>query len=532
MGRYVNPNVRKFQMSLNSEIYVDKTGLIEKTNELFDTEKRYICLSRPRRFGKTMAANMLAAYYGRKNDAKALFEDLKISEQNSFIEHLNQYDVIMLNIQEFLSSTQSVDEMLDKIQKKITKEFKKEHPEISYDDENDFIQVMYDTYEATERPFVILIDEWDCLFREYKDDVDAQKKYLDFLRLWLKDQSYVGLAYMTGILPIKKYGSHSALNMFEEYSMTEPSQFLEYFGFKTSEVEELALTYGADIDEIKKWYNGYFVDLGNPIYNPKSVTSCLMRKNFSSYWNKTETYEALKDYIKLDYDGLKNKITIMISGQDIIINPNKFTNDMTTFNSADDVLTLLVHLGYLTYNFKRNTVRIPNEEVKGEFINSIEDIAGWETVISAIENSEQLLQAIWDRNTNVITEFIQKAHEQNTSILEYNDENSLSCILALALYSAKNYYTIIRELPTGKGYADLVFIPQRNHQDKPAMIIELKWDESAKGAIAQIQEKNYPSALESYRDNLLLIGINYDKKTKTYDCIANSIIESKSTLPR
>jgi len=519
MGRHVNPGIRKFQISLNSEIYVDKSNLIAKTNALIDTQQRFICISRPRRFGKTMAAEMLAAYYGCGNDASALFEDLTISQHPTYHEHLNKHDVIMINMQVFLSKINVVEEMLNELQRKITKELQKAYPEIEYEEPDDFTQVMYDTYDATERPFVILIDEWDCLFREYKDDVESQKKYLDFLRLWLKDQEYVGLAYMTGILPIKKYGTHSALNMFNEFSMTRPYHFLDYFGFKNSEVEELSQAYNMDFDVIKKWYNGYFVDRDQPIYNPRSVKSCLLNKEFDNYWTDTETYEALKDYIKLNFDGLKNKIAQMISGYDITINPHKFTNDMTTFNSVDDVLTLLIHLGYLTYNFEQATVRIPNEEVKGEFINSIEDLDDWSSVVNTIQKSHQLLQAIWNKEADVVAEAVQKVHEQNTSILEYNDENSLSCALSLALYAATDYYTIIRELPAGKGYADLVFIPRKKHQDKPAMVVELKWNKEAEGAIAQIKKKNYPSTLEEYQNNLLLVGINYEKKEKIYDCV-------------
>ena len=546
MGQYINPGIDKFRKSLNSEIYVDKTNLIKKTNAVFDSEDQFICISRPRRFGKTMAANMLATYYGIGEDASCLFKDLDITNHPSFEAHLNKYNVIMVNMQEFLSQSDTAVGMLIYLRAQLIEELQKIRKTIlaktlqplrlkirkslqNDDDYNNkknntkvFMKLMKDTYRKTKIPFVILIDEWDCIFRASKFNDDDHEIYLDFLRLWLKDQSYVGLAYMTGILPIKKYGNHSALNMFEEYSMTDPSQFLDYFGFKEDEVKELTIKYKSDMSEMEKWYNGYFVDLGTPIYNPKSVTSSLKRGRFSSYWNRTETYEALKDYILMDFDGLNDKITQMISGYNVTVNPNKFTNDMNTFNSADDVLTLLVHLGYLTYNFEKSKVRIPNEEVKGEFINSIEDLAEWEFVVAAIQKSYQLLQAIWNKEASVVAACVQMVHEQNTSILKYNDENSLSCIISLAMYSANNYYTVIRELPAGKGYSDLVFIPRKNHLDKPAMIVELKWNQTASGAISQIKKKNYLSALESYQGNLLLVGINYDKETKDHECIIES----------
>jgi len=371
MGKYVNPGTDNFQMSLNSEIYVDKSNLLIKTNALFRTKQRFICISRPRRFGKTMATEMLAAYYGKDENASEVFKNLAITKHHSYEQHLNKYNVLMVNMQEFLSKKKSAQPMIELLQSKIEKELRKAYPELDYDDIDDFIDLMKEVYLASKRPFVILIDEWDCLFREYKNNVNEQKIYLDFLRLWLKDQAYVGLAYMTGILPIKKFGSHSALNMFEEYSMTKPRKFLNYFGFTESEVLALTQKQGVDFNEVRRWYNGYFVDLGTPLYNPKSVISCLMDKEFANYWNKTETYEALKNYIMLDHDGLKDKIIRMLAGDSVSIETEAFANDMTTFETEDDVLTLLVHLGYLTYNFEAKTVRIPNEEIKQEFLTSI-----------------------------------------------------------------------------------------------------------------------------------------------------------------
>ena len=549
MEYYVNPKLDNFQMSLNSEIFIDKSNLIAKTNAVMRTRQRFVCISRPRRFGKTMAAEMLAAYYGRGEDASKLFNDLDIANHSSYEKHLNKYNVIMINMQEFLSQTDNAIDMLELLRAQVIEELRNSKRSFltkkfhslrlklgSQQNNNDykdkksknknnikiFIRLMKDTYRKTKLPFVILIDEWDCVFRARKLNADDHEIYLDFLRLWFKDQPYIGLAYMTGILPIKKYGDHSAVNMFREYSMTRPGRFLDYFGFKEEEVIELTSVYKMDMNEMEKWYNGYFADLGTPIYNPTSVSECLENKIFSSYWNNTETYEALKNYIVMDFDGLNNTIMQMISGYDVAVNPNKFTNDMFTFNSADDVLTLLIHLGYLSYNIKENTIRIPNEEVKSEFINCIEDLNDWGTVVNAIQKSNQLLHAIWNKEENIVAASVQEVHEQNTSILKYNDENSLSCVISLALYSANNYYTVIRELPTGKGYSDLVFIPRNNHPDKPAMVVELKWNKTVGGAISQIKEKNYLSALESYQGNLLLVGINYDKETKDHECIIES----------
>ena len=239
--------------------------------------------------------------------------------------------------------------------------------------------------------------------------------------------------------------------------------------------------------------------------------------DFDSYWTKTETYEALKKYIQMDMYNLKELVTRLIAGSSIEINPDKFQNDMTTFASADDVLTLLVHLGYLTYDFDTCTVHIPNQEVQKEFINCIED-GGWEPVMDAIRKSEELLAATIRGEEETVARMIENAHQENTSILAYNDENSLACVIALAYYSAKENYAVYREFAGGKGFADICFIPRKIHADKPAVVLELKWDKNAKGAISQIKEKDYVDALKDYHGNLLLAGINYDKKTKKHSC--------------
>ena len=301
MGSYLNPENALFKMAVNSQIFVDKSMLIDVTNRYLNTMQRFICVSRPRRFGKSVAADMLAAYYDRSVDSFALFEHLEISSQKSYGIHLNQYDVIKLNMQEFLSGTKNVDEMLERIQKFLIFDLLDAYHQVRFRDEKSLIQVMKDVYSHTGHPFVILIDEWDCLFREYKHSEEAQKKYLDFLRAWLKDQSYVALAYMTGILPVKKYGSHSALNMFTEYSMTEPGDMAPYFGFTKDEVQTLCETYQMNYEEARAWYDGYGLiqhskdgDICYSMYSPKSVVEAMLRHKFGTYWNQTETYEALK----------------------------------------------------------------------------------------------------------------------------------------------------------------------------------------------------------------------------------------------
>ena len=460
---------------------------------------------------------MLAAYYGMGEDASHLFQGLEISKDESYDRHLNQYHCLLINVQDFLSISTTIEEMLRTLQKKVSKELMKSFPDFDFEGELSLIDVMDDIFYATKKPFVILIDEWDCIFRVFKEDFEAQKKYLDFLRLWLKDKAYVGLAYMTGILPIKKYGTHSALNMFWEYSMIQPSQFMSFFGFTSDEVQALVKDSQLNFSEIQGWYNGYFLESGRPIFNPTSVIQAIGRSEIANYWNETESFEALKDYIRLDYGGLKEKITCMIAGETVRVNTSTFSNDMTTLSSEEDVLTLLIHLGYLSYNDLEREVRIPNEEVRQVFAASVKSL-NWDGVASALQESETLLKSVWAGNEDAVAKRIQKIHEKNTSILQYNNENSLAAVLNLAFFTAMEYYVCYRELPTGKGFADLVYLPRKKHADKPALIVELKWNQSSETALSQIKSKNYPVALEDYYDNLLLIGIIYNKTQKTYEC--------------
>lgn len=284
-------------------------------------------------------------------------------------------------------------------------------------------------------------------------------------------------------------------------------------GFTEMEVEDLCMKYDMDYEKMREWYDGYHITKSLSTFSPRSVVASITRKNFGDYWSATETYEALKVYIDMNYDGLKDDVIQLLAGKDIYVNTNKFQNDMTTFKSKDDVLTLLIHLGYLGYNSEDRTVYIPNKEVESSFISSIED-SSWNETTRALLNSRELLEATWQKDEEAVARYIEEAH-LDTSILTYNNENALSYTISIAYIYARNHYTIIREMPAGKGYADMVFIPK---SDKKAMIVELKWDKEANTALNQIKEKKYPKVLEKYKDNLLIVGITYDVKTKKYIC--------------
>ena len=512
MGIYLNPTNQNFYEAVNKEIYVDKSLLIQHIEYLRNKINKYICVSRPRRFGKSTDANMLVAYYSKGCDSHHIFDSLKISQTDYYLEHLNQHHVIHINMQSFLSNTHNIDKMIQLLTIRILNELKQEYS-VTFFDETNLSLSLEDIYVSTKDQFIFIIDEWDCIFREYVQDKEAQKQYLDFLRNLLKDHPYVELAYMTGILPIKKYGTHSGLNMFEEISMLNATPLESFMGFTEQEVYDLCLKYNMDYNEMKQWYDGYRMSNDISVYNHRSVVYALMDRKYENYWTSTETYEALQVYIDMNFDDLKDNIVQLLSGESIDVNTSKFQNDMTTFKSKDDVLTLLIHLGYLGYNSSNHTCYIPNKEVSTSFIDSIED-SNWEETTKALLNSRELLEATWKQDEEAVARYIEEAH-LNTSILTYNNENTLAYTLLLAYISARDYYTMIREMTTGKGFADVVLIPYR---DKPAMIIELKWNQEVKTAIDQIKEKKYPKGLEKYKDNLLIVGISYDKKTKKHTC--------------
>ena len=516
MGNYLNPGNEKFRRMIQSEIYVDKTGMIKYTNSVLDTAQNYVCVSRPRRFGKSMAANMLTAYYSRGCNSKELFGKFEIAKDKDFEKYLNQYNTIFLNMQEFLSRSHNVEELIERVKKLVIRDLKMEYPEVDYFDDTDLIECMQDIYAQMQYPFVVIIDEWDCIFREFKNDKEAQEKYLDFLRDLIKDKSYIHLAYMTGILPIKKYGTHSALNMFDEFSMIDPGPLASYVGFTEAEVKKLCEEYHMELSEIRNWYDGYSFEEVSSVYSPKSVVSCMRLGKLGNYWNQTETFEALQIYIDMNFEGLRDDILSMLAGEEVPVNTGSFTNDMTTFRTEDDVLTLLIHLGYLGYHYSARSVFIPNDEIRAEYVNAV-SVSDWGEVSKALKNSADTLQAIWQGREKQVAEGIRQAHFE-TSHTQYNDENALSYTISLALYAARNFYTVHRELSGGKGFADLVFIPRKRFADKPALVVELKWNKDAVGAIAQIKEREYCQSLEEYHGNLLLVGVNYDKKTQEHSC--------------
>lgn len=416
MGIYLNPGNDGFKRALRSKIYVDKTGLLEYTNSVLETEQCYICVSRPRRFGKSITAEMLVSYYDRSCDSREMFRNLKISGYPDFEDHLNHYDVIHVDINSFRHrrNTETGEEVsaleaVGLFHSEIIKELRDAYGDILQEKDMDLPEALTKIGKSTGTKFVIVIDEWDTIFREDKHDEKAQKAYINLLRGLFKDSTskfFIALGYLTGILPIKKYGTESALNNFDEFTMIHAEPLTEYVGFTEKEVKALYREYNMDFDEAQKWYDGYTFDEETHIYNPKSVVDSIRRKKITSYWSRTETYESLKSYINMNFDGLKDSVVQMLAGSRCKVNTETFENDMTSFASRDDLLTVLIHLGYLAYDSTSEEVYIPNEEIRAAFANAVQK-CGWTPVIDAIKASEKLLQDTWEMNEDAVAKGIE-----------------------------------------------------------------------------------------------------------------------------
>ena len=515
MGIYLKLGNQSFQAILKSE-FVDKSDIISEFNSRIDTINKLVCISRPRRFGKSLLAKMLCAYYDNSCDSKELFKNLKIASSPDFETYLNRYPVIYLDMTWFVSTCPDINNIISFIQEKISAEIKEEMPDASGNSLPELIASASIKYNTK---FVILIDEWDAIFREAKENIELQKNYVKLLRGLFKSpltDNMFALAYMTGILPIKKYGTQSALTDFSEYTMLNPEQFASYTGFTEEEVLSLCKKYGRSFTDAKKWYDGYSFEKVKSIYNPNSIMRSMASGEYLSYWTRTESYEALKIYIDMDFDGIKQDIIQLLGNNKVVIDTGTFQNDLVTIQSKDDVFTLLVHLGYLAYDSKDSSVHIPNEEVRQEFVRAVKNGQHKELAKMILE-SNALLENTINAEESKVAKAIEKVHNSAVAPTFYNNEQALRSVVRFAYISAVEEYSVIQEMPSGKGIADIVFIAKKE-SSKPSMIIELKWNKSSEGALNQIKQKNYPEILKQLSGKIMLVGISYDEKTKKHEC--------------
>ena len=521
MGTYLNPGNSGFAEILDSG-YIDKTGMIELINSRINTLNKLICISRPRRFGKSIAAKMLGAYYDHTCDSHSLFDDKEISKSEHYKDYRNKYNVIYLDIAGFVSDVRrrdgNIKSVVNEIVESIRTELIEDYPQLK--EIKKLTKCLTAYVQKTKMKFIFIIDEWDAIIREAKNDTETQKAYLDLLREWFKNGNFtseaVAAAYMTGILPIKKDGSESAISDFREFTILQPGPFVKYTGFTESEVKKLCEQYDMDFSGAKKWYDGYDFKKSEPIYNPYSVMMAMQMGEFKSYWRKTSAAESLKTYVGMNIDGLQDKILRLIAGEPVEVYTDDFENDFETFNSSDDVLTLMIHLGYLVYRDETSRVRIPNEELRIEFNRLLKRPAN-KRLGELIKNSENLLKDTLNGNEEAVSNAIVRVRDTNYAPMFYNNEQALRYVIKFAYIICIDYYLKVEELPTGHGIADVVFLPKRD-TSLPAMIVELKWNQTAEGAIKQIKEKDYPSLISEYTGDMMLVGINYNESTKEHSC--------------
>ena len=479
-----------------------------------DTENGFMCISRPRRFGKSVAAEMAYAYYDRNSDSRNLFEGLEITKSPDYEKHLNKYPTIFIDWNTFANVPDK--DKLKEAQKSIIADLKQ-----SYDileEKNSLSKALAEINLKTGDRFILIIDEWDMLVRDVTQEI--QDEYVDFLRSMFKSadaKKTFLLVYMTGILPIIKIKTQSALNNFREYSIIYPAETAKYYGFTEPEVEKICKEHGMNLELMKHAYDGYIIGEEKSMFNPNSVMMSILYRTYDSFWSRTASFMAIEKYLNIDADQVRTKIISMMNGEEVTVRVSSFRNDMKNIETSDDVLTLLAHLGYLSYNPETKNVRIPNTEVTEEFENAVR-FAGWNELSKAVGQSLQLLDDTINLRENKVARAFDDYHFEASSLLEFNDENSMRCAITLAYYAAKPFYKIFHELPTGKGFADMVFIPLPK-STRPAIVVELKYDKTADSAIDQIKRKEYPKSLVGFSKKIVLCGINYNKTTSKHEVV-------------
>lgn len=523
MGIYLNPNNANFLEIVNSGKYIDKSMIIDVLNSKLNmADEKFVCISRPRRFGKSMAEDMISAYYSKGVDSEDLFSSLKISKTENFEKNLNKFNVIKIDLNARFSVWKTLQNnrppfFIESLTKLICNDFKEEFPSINFENINSVADCIQTVYQKLGQTFIIIIDEYDVLLREQvaEDEFDI---YLAFLNSIFKNadiKSAISLAYITGILPIIRDKIQSKLNTFEEFTVLNPGNFDEFFGFTPDEVKKICQRKDIDFDECKSWYDGYKIGRFE-IYNPQAVIRAADRRLFASYWSNTSTYKVVEDKINMNFDGTKEDVIKMLSGGHVDVEVGRYCNTMKDFSSKDDVFTFLIHLGYLAYDADEKECYIPNKEVMIEWKYAVSDISDYAETNKIISSSKELLKETVAGNEERVAKALDESHIHVTSNRSYNNEDSLQSAIYLAYIYALNDYTIIKEMTTGKGFADIVYIPFK--RNVPAMVVELKRNGSTESALDQIKDKKYFDSLEHYSGDLLFVGINYDEKTKIHQC--------------
>ncbi len=512
MSLYLNKGNEKLRKYMKAEIFVDKSLLIKECNRVFGSESSYMCVTRPRRFGKTLAISMLNAYYSKGCDSREMFKDLKISKDPGFEEHLNKHNVIWIDMAAAFNDTRNKKEFISILQRDIIDELTKKFPNVLDKKDDTLRKAITKIKSETNEKFIFLIDEWDVIFREQENNIKLCEEYTELLRSLFKSSdasSCIDLVYMTGILPIRRNTTQSTLNMFTEYNMIDAQELTEFVGFTEEEVKSLCTQYHRNFNEIKNWYDGYCLN-GIEIYNPRSVFQAVKSGKCNDYWTSTSATEAVMNYMNYDHGVLKEAIAKMIADEEIKVDVRRFSNDLTKVNSTDAALTVLIHLGYLAYDEENESCYIPNYEIKQEFVRGMQNLK-WDNIYNPIDNSDKLYEETLKGNTDFINETLDRNHADLASQFNKNKEDVLGIIVLISYYHMKRYYNFRKEETSMKGRSDISILPYDNSHIP--FIVELKVDSTPEDAIAQIKEKGYFSSLGSYKGKVLLLGISYDSKT-------------------
>ncbi len=530
MGRYVNPGNNGFARIVGDE-YVDKTGLVSLFDSALNTTRGLVMVSRPRRFGKSYAAQAVAAFYSRGCDSRALFEGLEVSRREGWDEHLNAYNVLRLDMAGIMQSAEGADAVAA-VTEAVLPELRELAPDAgsrAIGPKSLLADALWDTVQATGRKFVFVIDEWDAPYRLAQGERACQDAYAEWLRSLFKNASLtaevVAGAYMTGILPIKKYAHQSAVSDFDEYTMVDPGAYVPYVGFTEAEVGALCAEHGLDAADVRRWYDGYDLPAfapgpGEPthvgLYAPYSVMRACARRRIGSYWPSTETFEELRRYVDMDFEGLQGDVLRAIGGEELRLDPATFQNDMTSIGSRDDALTLLVHLGYLCYDIGTGRARVPNEEVRRE-LRRAAGRSRHPRIARVMRDSMRLVADVLARDEEAVAAAIGRAHDAACAPIHYNGEQALRAVVKAALVASVDDWACVDELPSGRGYADVAYLP-RAGSGAPALLVELKWDRPVSAAADQVLSHDYPQVLRDLGAPILVVSVTYDAKTKEHTC--------------
>ena len=538
MGFYLNSRTAYalFENEVRQPYFVDKSEMLEELIPLVKAGNRHICLTRPRRFGKTVMANMISCFFSKANDARSLFDGLRIAESENYEVCRNQYPVVHISFNDVPRDSRSYEAYINRIQNRIIKDLQKEFPDVDFDPEDAVWDAFMTLYmDHPDIRFLFIFDEWDFIFHQEFVTEEEKKAYLVFLRSLLKDRPYVQFAYMTGILPISKYSSGSELNMFAEYTMARSRTFSEYFGFSDAEVDVLYRKYCqiqeeprfVSREELRRWYDGYTTPAGVRLYNPRSVVMALSNNSLENYWTSSGPYDEIFYYIKNNVDSVRDDLALMVSGNSVPVKIQEYAASAQSLKTKEEIFSAMVVYGFLSY--ENGAVSIPNKELMDQFGDLLKREPSLGYVYRLAKESDRMLRATLYGDTDTMEQILEMVHDTESPILSYNHETELSAVVNLAYLSARDVYRVEREEKAGKGFVDFIFYPEMP-QVTAGIILELKVGKSPGEAIAQIQEKNYMSRFTvpmsgpiRKPDRVLLVGISYDKESKKHRCLVKNM---------